>query len=59
MTVARETWIQYVIESYQKLEKWYMTMPCLTQHYKLWIKGKVEQSRECCSALLTPQCTSY
>ena len=31
--------------------KWYLMPPCLTQHYKVCIKGKVEQSRERGSAL--------
>ena len=30
-----------------------------TQHYKVWIKGKVEQSRERSSAPHTPWCSSY
>ena len=30
-----------------------------TQHYKVWIKGKVEQTRERSSALPTPWCSSY
>ena len=30
-----------------------------TQHYKVRIKGKVEQSREKNSALPTPRCSSY
>ena len=30
-----------------------------TQHYKLRIKGKVEQSREKSGAPLTPWCSSY
>ena len=30
-----------------------------TQHYKLSIKSKVEQSRETSSALSTPWCSSY
>ena len=30
-----------------------------TQHYKVRIKGKVEQSREWSSALPTPRCSSY
>ena len=37
---VRETRIQFQVESYQKLEKWYL-MP---HHYKILIKGKVEQS---------------
>ena len=27
-----------------KTQRWYLIMPCLTQHYKVRIKGKVEQS---------------
>ena len=40
------------VESYQRLKKWYF-MPALlgTQHYKVRIKGKAEQSREWSSAL--------
>ena len=30
-----------------------------TQHYKVWIKGKVEQSWEWSSALPTSRCSSY
>ena len=30
-----------------------------TQHYKVRIKGKGEQSREMSSALITPQCSGY
>ena len=30
-----------------------------TQHYKVRIKGKVEQSMEKSSALPTPRCSSY
>ena len=29
-----------------KAQKWYLISPNLTQHYKVPIKGKVEQSRE-------------
>ena len=50
-SMAQETGIQSQVDSYQRLKKngtW-----CLlnTQHYKVWIKGKVEQSRESSSAL--------
>ena len=34
-----------------KTHKSYLMPPCLTQHYKVRIKGKVEQSREWSSAL--------
>ena len=30
-----------------------------TQHYKVWIKGKIEQSRERSSDLSTPRFSSY
>ena len=39
--MAWETRIQSQVKSYQRLKKWY-----LMQHYKVQIKGKVEQSRE-------------
>ena len=39
-----------------KAQKWYLIPPCLTQHYKVWIKGKVEQSREWSSALPYTSC---
>ena len=40
--VVRETGFQSQVESYQRLKKWYLMSP---QHYKVKIKGKVEQSR--------------
>ena len=40
--MVQETGIQSLIKSYQKLKKWYLLN---TQHYKVRIKGKVEQSR--------------
>ena len=50
--MVRETRVQSQVESYQKLKKWYLTAALLnTQHYKVRIKGKVEQSREWGSAL--------
>ena len=27
--IARETWVQFQVESYQKLKKWYLIPPCL------------------------------
>ena len=46
--MARETGIQSQVESYHRLKKWHLLN---TQHYKVQIKGKVEQSREWSSAL--------
>ena len=34
--------VQSQVESYQRLKKWYLMPPCLTQHYKVGIKSKVE-----------------
>ena len=28
--MARETWVQSQVESYQRLKKWYLMLPCLT-----------------------------
>ena len=45
--MARETWVQSQVESYQRLKKMVLDASLLnTQHYKVRIKGKVEQSRE-------------
>ena len=47
-----ETWVQFQIEQYQILKKMVRDDALLnTQHYKVSIKGKVEQSRERSSAL--------
>ena len=46
--MARKTWVQSQVESYQKLKKWYLMLPCLTLSI---IKGKVEHSNERSSAL--------
>ena len=50
--MARETWVQSQVESYQRLKKMVLDASLLnTQHYKVRIKGKVEQSRERISTL--------
>ena len=47
-----ETGIQSQVESYQRLRKMVLHAALLnTQHYKVYIKGKVEQSKERSSAL--------
>ena len=48
--MALETEVQSQVELYQRLKKWYL-IPLNTQHYKVRIKGKVEQSKEKSSAL--------
>ena len=50
--MVRKTEIQSKVESYQRLKKMVLDAALLnTQHYKVRIKGKVEQSREWSSAL--------
>ena len=45
--MARETGIQSQVASYQKTQKMVFDTTLLnTHHYKVRIKGKVEQSRE-------------
>ena len=58
--MARETWVQSQVESYQRLKKMVLDASLLnTQHYKVRIKGKVEQSREGVAPSPTPWCSSY
>ena len=50
--MARETCVQSQIESYQILKKMVLDATLINiQHYKVRIKGKVEQSRERSSTL--------
>ena len=50
--MIRETGVQSQVESYQRLKKMVLDTTLLnTQHYKVRIKGKVEQSRERSGAL--------
>ena len=45
--MVQETWVQSQVESHQKLKKMVLDAALLnTQHYKVRIKGKVEQSKE-------------
>ena len=48
---GRETGVQSLVESYQRLKMVLEATLLNTQNYKVRIKGKVEQSRERCSAL--------
>ena len=58
--MARETWVQSQVESYQRLKKMVLDTSLLnTQHYKVSIKGKVEQSGEGVAPSPSPQCSSY
>ena len=50
--MIQETGVQSQIRSYQRLKKMVLDTSLLnTQHYKVRIKGKVEQLRERSSAL--------
>ena len=50
--MVRETGVQSQVESYQRLQKIVLDGALLnTLHYKVRIKGKVEQSREWISVL--------
>ena len=58
--MARKTWVQSQVKSYQRLKKMVLDASLLyTQHYKVWIKGKVEQSREGIAPSHIPWCSSY
>ena len=58
--MARETWVQSQVESYKRLKKMIFDASLLnTQHYKVRIKGKVEQSREGVAPSPTHWCSSY
>ena len=58
--MARETRFHSEVESYQRLKKMVLDTSLLnTQHYKVRIKGKVDQSREWSSSLPTPRCSCY
>ena len=66
--MAWETGVQSQVESYQRLKKKkkkkkkkkVLDASLLnTQHYKVQIKGKVEQSRERSRPFNTPWCSSY
>ena len=58
--MARETWVQSQVESDQRLKKMVIDASLLnTQHYKVRIKGKVEQSREGVAPCPTTWCSSY
>ena len=49
--IVRETGVQYQVESYQRIKEIVLDAALInTQHYKVAIKGKVEQSREWSSA---------
>ena len=58
--MARETWVQSLVESYQRLKKWYLMPPCLTLsiiRYRSRVKwGNSEKG---VAPFPTPWCSSY
>ena len=55
--MARETWVQSQVESYQRLKKWYLMPPCLTFRYGSRVKWSNPWKRVAPSS--TPWCSSY
>ena len=56
LPMARETWVQSQVESYQRLEKWHLIRPCLTLSIIRF--GKGDPFRERSSTHPTPWCSS-
>ena len=56
----RETWIQSQFESYQRLKKWYLMLPCLTFSI-IRYRSRVKWSNpgKGVAPSLTPRCSSY
>ena len=58
--MARETWVQSQVESYQRLEKWYLMLPCLTLSIiRLGSRVKWSNLGKGIAPSPTPQCSSY
>ena len=57
--MIEETWVQSQVELYQRLKKSHLMPPCLTQHYKVWIKGKWSNPGKGVAPFPTPRCSSY
>ena len=58
--MARETWVQSLVESYQILKKWYLMPPCLTLSIiRYGSRVKWSNHRKGVAPLPTPWCSSY
>ena len=58
--MARDTWVQSQVESYQRLKKWYLMPPCLTLsiiRYRSRVKWRKPGKGVAPSP--TPRCSSY
>ena len=58
--MARQTWVQSQIESYKRLQKWYLMLPCLTLSIiRYGSKVKWINPGKRVAPFLTPWCSSY
>ena len=58
--MARETWVQYKVESYQRLKKWYLMPPCLTLSIiRYGSRVKWSNPGKWVAPSPTPWCSSY
>ena len=58
--MARETWVQSQVESYQRLKKWYLMPPCLTLSIiRYGSRVKWSNSGKGVAPSPTPWCSSY
>ena len=58
--MARETWVQSQVESYQRLKKWYLMPPCLTLSIiRYGSRIKWSNPGEGVAPSPTPRCSSY
>ena len=58
--MAWETWVQSQVESYQRLKKWYLMLPCLTLSI-IRYRSRVKWSNpgKGVASSLTPWCCNY
>ena len=58
--MARETWVQSLVESYQRLLKWCLMPPCLTLYFISYgSRVKWRNPWKGVAPSLTPWCSSY
>ena len=58
--MARETWVQSKVESYQRFKKWYLMLPCLTLSIIRCVsRVKWSNPGKGVAPSPTPQCSSY
>ena len=58
--MAQDTWVQYQVESYQRLKKWHLMPPCLTVSIiRYGSRVKWSNPRKGVVPSPTPWCSSY